>query len=119
MNFSFGCQMFKRTVKTVLSRNVKGHFGQWGEDILVRKLFSKNKKNGIYLDIGAYHPFKHSNTAYLWMKGWNGINIDANRNSISIFNKIRPYDINIWSAVIPSSEIKGGAYSFNVTYFKR
>lgn len=80
---------------------VKPHFGQWGEDTLVRKLFPKNKAHGRYVDIGAYHPFKHSNTAGFWMRGWTGINVDANKQSIELFKKKRPRDINLWSAVVP------------------
>lgn len=94
--------------KTIFSGKIKGHFGQWAEDVLVRKLFPKNKKSGIYLDIGAYHPFIHSNTAYFWLKGWHGYNIDANPSTIKIFNTIRPTDKNIWTAIVPESQfIKG------------
>jgi FkbM family methyltransferase len=83
------------------SGHVKPHFGQWGEDVLIRKLFPKNKVNGKYVDIGAYHPFKHSNTAGFWMRGWTGINIDANKHSIELFKRKRPKDVNLWSAVVP------------------
>ena len=76
------------------------HFGQHGEDVIVHKLFNKDIKNGFYLDIGAHHPFRQSNTAYLWLKGWNGVNIDANPASIRIFNRIRKRDKNILMAVV-------------------
>ncbi|MBM3125993.1 MAG: FkbM family methyltransferase [Chloroflexi bacterium] len=94
--------------KTLFSGNTKGHFGQWAEDVLVRKLFPKNMKTGIYLDIGAYHPFKHSNTAYLWLKGWQGFNIDANPNTIKLFNRARPDDKNIWTAIVPHDQFIQG-----------
>ena len=100
--------MITRWLKAALSGNVKGHFGQWAEDVLVRKLFPKNKKTGTYLDIGAFHPFQHSNTAWFWMKGWHGINVDANPITIKLFNKIRPSDKNIWAAIIPQSESQKG-----------
>lgn len=100
-----------RLAKAISSGNIKGHFGQWAEDVLVRKLFPKNKKTGTYLDLGAYHPFKHSNTAYFWMKGWRGYNIDANPNSIELFNKARPNDTNIWTAIIPQSDYVNGINS--------
>jgi len=98
----------QRLASALLSKSIKGHFGQWGEDILVRKLFPKNKANGTYLDIGCYHPFIHSNTAYLWLKGWRGYNIDANAQTIKIFDKIRPQDDNIWSAIIPQTQYDAG-----------
>lgn len=94
----------------LFSGAMKGHFGQWAEDVLIRKLFDKNKKDGIYLDIGAYHPFTHSNTAYFWMKGWTGINIDANLNTIKLFQKIRPTDKNIWTAIVPQKAYQNGMH---------
>jgi FkbM family methyltransferase len=54
---------------------------------------------GFYVDIGAYHPIKFSNTYYFYQKGWRGINIDANPHSIKEFNKERSNDINIESGV--------------------
>jgi FkbM family methyltransferase len=91
----------KKFLIGALSGHVKPHFGQWAEDTLIRKLFPKNKANGKYVDIGAYHPFKHSNTAGFWMRGWTGVNVDANKESIELFRKKRPKDINLWSAVVP------------------
>ncbi len=92
----------------VFSGAIKGHFGQWAEDVLVRKLFPKNKKSGVYLDISSYHPFTHSNTAYFWMKGWRGYNVDANPNTIQLFNKVRSDDVNIWSAIVPNADYENG-----------
>ena len=93
-----------KALSAIFSGHVKIHTGQWAEDVLIRKLI-KNVSTGIYLDIGAYHPFYHSNTAGLWLKGWQGINIDANLNTINLFNKTRPKDINIHSAILPKSTI--------------
>jgi FkbM family methyltransferase len=75
-------------------------YGQCGEDILLR-LFCETSMSykGFYIDIGAYHPVKFSNTNYFYKNGWNGINIDANPNSIEEFNKERKRDINIESGI--------------------
>jgi FkbM family methyltransferase len=100
--------------KALFSGNAKGHFGQWAEDVLVRKLFPKNKTTGTYLDLGSYHPFKHSNTAYFWLKGWHGFNIDANPNTIKLFNRTRPDDRNIWTAIVPQVEFGNGLSSVNL-----
>ncbi len=99
---------FQKLASALLSGSIKGHFGQWGEDILVRKLFPRSRVSGRYLDIGCYHPFTHSNTAYLWLKGWQGYNIDANPQTIKLFEKIRPLDENIWSAIVPRSQYEAG-----------
>ena len=79
------------------------HFGQHGEDVLVHKLFDRRLKKGFYMDIGAYHPFRQSNTAYFWLMGWNGVNVDASPHTIQLFKKIRKTDINVWSAVVDAS----------------
>lgn len=82
------------------------HFGQHGEDVLVHKLFDRRFKKGFYMDIGAYHPFRQSNTAYFWLMGWNGVNVDASPHTIQLFKKIRKTDINVWSAVVDAETAK-------------
>jgi len=92
----------------VMSGNFKGHFGQYAEDTLVRKIFSPRKRMGTCLDLGAYHPFKFNNTAYFWMCGWRCVNVDANPRTIELFNKKRPTDTNVHAAVISQAEIAAG-----------
>ncbi len=71
-------------------------YGQGAEDLLLRIFSDYDKKdNGFYVDIGAFHPLKASNTKYFYDRGWSGINIDANPTYISEFNKVRDRDINI------------------------
>lgn len=65
-----------------------------GEDMILRKIFYKKEK-GFYVDIGAYHPKKASNTYYFYKKGWSGINIDAMPGSMKLFNRLRKRDINL------------------------
>jgi hypothetical protein len=70
----------KRAIKSLLRGN-EGEdyqgitFSQEGEDILI-PFFLKNEERGIYVDVGAHHPFRFSNTALLYSQGWHGINID-------------------------------------------
>lgn len=52
-------------------------------------------KKGFYIDVGAHHPFRYSNTYKFYLNGWSGINIDAMPGSMRLFNKHRPRDINI------------------------
>lgn len=83
-------------------RNLKYYFknsySQLNEDIFLKEFF-KNKKKGLFVDIGCHHPFKSNNTFLLYKSGWSGINIDLNRLSIDLFNIARPRDINICSAI--------------------
>ena len=73
-------------------------YSQWGEDQFIDSFFN-NKNNGIYLDIGCFHPYMYSNTCLLHKRGWRGVNVDINQTSIDLFNIIRPNDTNICAAV--------------------
>lgn len=53
-------------------------YSQDGQDEFLSKLF-KNKRNGVFLDIGAYDGVKFSNTYFLENSlGWKGICIEPN-----------------------------------------
>jgi len=80
--------------------SIRCHFSQYGEDVILHKLFGSKFSDGFYIDVGAHHPFRQSNTAYLWLMGWKGVNVDASKKAIAIFNSVRPRDINLWSAVV-------------------
>ena len=69
-------------------------YSQEGEDMILRRFF-EFKKNGFYVDVGAHHPKRFSNTYFFYKKGWKGINIDAMPGSMDAFEKVRPRDINI------------------------
>jgi hypothetical protein len=69
-------------------------YSQEGEDMILRRIF-ENRNNGFYVDVGAHHPRRFSNTYYFYNLGWKGINIDAMPSSMIIFNKMRPRDINL------------------------
>jgi FkbM family methyltransferase len=69
-------------------------YSQEGEDMILSRIFA-DKANGFYVDVGAHHPQRFSNTYYFYLLGWNGINIDAMPESMKIFNEIRPNDLNL------------------------
>lgn len=73
-------------------------YSQEGEDLILRELFLK-KKNGTFIDVGAHHPKRFSNTYFFYRRGWRGINIDAYPGSMRLFNIFRRRDINIESGV--------------------
>ena len=76
----------------------KLQYSRWGEDSFLINYF-KDTSNGRYIDIGAFHPFRGSNTYLLYKKGWSGINIDLNKTSIDLFKLARPNDINLNLAI--------------------
>lgn len=56
-------------------------------------------ETGFYVDVGAHHPERFSNTYLFYEMGWRGINIDAMPGSMKEFLRLRPRDINIEAAV--------------------
>ena len=83
-------------------------YSQEGEDMILRRIF-EGQETGFYVDVGAHHPKRFSNTYYFYKKGWRGINIDAMPGSMHLFDKLRPRDYNLEMGV---SLEKG-----NLTYF--
>jgi hypothetical protein len=73
-------------------------YSQGGEDLALFNIFNGRTK-GSYIDIGAHHPSRFSVTRMLYDLGWNGVNIDANKDLIANFQASRPRDINICAAI--------------------
>src|SRR3989344_218058 len=73
-------------------------YAQFGEHAVLLELF-KDKDNGRYVDVGAHHPHRYSNTYLLYKKGWHGVNIDPNPHTIALFNKARSSDKNICAGI--------------------
>lgn len=76
----------------------KKSYSQYGEDMILKTVF-EHKKKGFYVDVGAHHPKRCSNTYFFYKRGWSGINIDAMPGSMELFKKIRPRDINLETAI--------------------
>lgn len=102
--------MIFRHIKSVLAITfnipplyAKTSFSQEGEDLILQKIFH-NKNKGFYVDIGAHHPFRYSNTYLLYKRGWKGINIDASPNVAQMFDKTRSCDTNLNIAVSNSKQ---------------
>ena len=75
-------------------------YSQSGEDIFIDNYMKENKlKKGRYVDLGAFHPIKYSNTLLLFKNGWSGVNVDLNQTAIDYFNIMRPNDKNICCAI--------------------
>lgn len=79
-------------------------FSQEGEDLILNRLFN-DQPNGFYVDVGAHHPFRYSNTAFFYQRGWRGINIDPLPGAFAEFNKARPRDINLNCGVAPAKGV--------------
>ena len=70
------------------------HFSQEGEDIILSRIFT-GQSSGFYVEIGAHHPRRFSNSYWAYQRGWRGLNIDAAPGSSAVFNRVRRRDTNL------------------------
>jgi len=71
-------------------------YSQEGEDMVLRSFYEGKKGyKGFYIDVGAHHPSRFSNTNFFYKKGWRGINIEPTPGAIKAFNIFRRRDINL------------------------
>jgi FkbM family methyltransferase len=75
-------------------------FSQFGEDLVLASLFHRNKiSQGNFVDVGAFHPIKLSNTYFFYRQGWRGVNVEPNPEGFRLFLDRRPADTNLNCAV--------------------
>ena len=84
-------------------------YSQEGESLILDRLFDL-RNTGFYVDVGAHHPKRFSNTYALYKRGWRGINIDPNPGVKEMFNAVRPGDVFVEAAVLSAE----GAHDFYV-----
>lgn len=71
-------------------------YSQEGEDMVIRGFYEGRKKyKGFYVDVGAHHPYRFSNTMYFYKKGWRGINIEPSPEAMKWFKWFRRRDTNL------------------------
>lgn len=86
-------------------------YSQEGESLILDRLF-EHQAQGFFVDVGAHHPKRFSNTYSLYKRGWRGINIEPNPGAEELFRAIRPDDIFLPLAVSDKPEVQE-FYSFN------
>jgi len=65
-------------------------YSQFDEELIIRHFFD-DRRDGFFVDVGAYHWKKASTTYYLEEHlGWSGIAIDAQRQFADGYSKHRP-----------------------------
>jgi len=69
-------------------------YSQGGVDLVLNQLLDY-RKEGFFVDVGAHHPKKYSNTYLFYKRGWRGINIDVLPGTAQRFQRVRPRDINL------------------------
>ncbi len=86
-------------------------YSQYGEDLIIKRILGV-KRSGFYVDVGAFHPIKFSNTYMFYKLGWRGINIEANSDYLNLFKQLRNRDINLNIAISDHTETLS-YYKFN------
>ena len=82
--------------KKILKKKI--FYSNWGIDMMADDIFKKKDK-GIYIDVGCHQPILNNNTYRLYKRGWTGINIDLDFNTIDMFDFFRKRDLNIVAAI--------------------
>lgn len=59
-----------------IGRKKDGYYSQCGQDRLLNDMWFKNKKNGVFVDIGAHNGISYSNTKFFEELGWKGLCIE-------------------------------------------
>lgn len=70
-------------------------YSLYGEDLIIRSKMKEKfftGKTGVYVDIGAFHPYYLSNTYLFYGAGWSGVCVDPNPIFKDSFQKVRPRD---------------------------
>ena len=80
----------------------RGTFSQSGEDLLIEQLLGR-QRNGFYVDIGASHPFRISNTYLLYRRGWSGISVEPIPSLGRLHLRWRPRDTLVPVAIGPEA----------------
>ena len=104
-------QALARVKSKYFDKYYQKSYSQEGEDMVLKRLF-ENQKVGFYVDVGAHHPKRFSNTYFFYKQGWRGVNIDAMPDSMLLFKKTRPRDINIEKPVSDRKQVLT-YYAFN------
>lgn len=96
-------RIFRRQIEARVGEALRGHrdlgylnrsYSQEGEDLILARYF-EGRGPGFFVDVGAHHPVRFSNTYRFYLKGWRGINVDAMPGSMEAFREKRPEDVNI------------------------
>jgi FkbM family methyltransferase len=76
----------------------RGSFSQHGEDRFIFQRFMQ-KRSGFYVDVGASHPYRLSNTYLLYQHGWRGVTVEPIPLLGRLHRKWRPEDILVPKAI--------------------
>lgn len=77
-------------------------YSQEGEDLVLNRYFEADPRLGAartYVEIGAHHPIRFSNTYFFYKRGWRGLTVEPNPAMERIFRWLRPMDTHVTAAI--------------------
>ncbi len=75
---------------------IRKSYSQYHEDnLILHELRDWNYKDSIYVDVGANHPTRISNSYLLYRKGWSGITVEPNGGLIKLHRLFRSRDVQV------------------------
>lgn len=95
---SFKHKLFTTLIRRLplLYRKYSRSYAQYGEDVLLKPYYDHQPNyKGFFVDVGAHHPIRYSNTYLFYQRGWRGINIEPTPGSKRTFDLLRSRDINL------------------------
>jgi FkbM family methyltransferase len=87
-----GHHLLEKIARRMLKIN--SSYSQEGEDLILGRALEE-RRSGFFVDVGAHHPMRFSNTFLFYRRGWSGINIDPLIGESGEFKTHRNRDINI------------------------
>ena len=98
----------------------KKSFSAKGEDSIVNLYFEEaGIKQGIYLDLGCFHPVSGSNTHLLHKAGWSGYGVDIDQFKLNAMKTFRGKSITTFLGAISPDGVDGQvvpAYRFDTPW---
>ncbi|RWQ44205.1 MAG: FkbM family methyltransferase [Mesorhizobium sp.] len=81
-------------------------YAQHGEDtFLLNTIFKGQTHPGRYLDIGASHPVRISNTYLLYLRGWSGVVVEPISRLLRLHQRWRPRDTHVQCLIGESDSV--------------
>lgn len=81
-------------------RDAKHSYAQAGEDLIIDFVVQAMQiENVTYLDIGAHHPTKFSNTYLFYKRGFEGVVVEPDPELMAPIRRVRPRDTCVQAGV--------------------
>lgn len=102
---------FKENIIRDIGEGAQLCYSQEGESLILDRFFNSQEK-GCYVDVGAHHPKRFSNTYAFYKRGWRGVNIEPTPGTREMFDALRPEDVFLPIAVSNKTSVQD-FYIFN------